>query len=75
MKITLDLNEKEIRALEVSLLEAKSSIHKMYMNEYYDAEKRAIDSEAVDCLCSALHAKYVMLDGIPEKLDEALSEK
>ena len=38
MKITLDLNEKEIRALEVSLLEAKSSIHKMYVWVIEDSE-------------------------------------
>ena len=74
MKITLDLTEKELLIIETCLKDKQSNLWKWYQEEDSDMEKRAIDSEAVNDLCSGIYKNIVRIDEILEKLDDAEEE-
>lgn len=74
MKITLDLNEKELRTIELALRDRNHTLWKQYIEEDSDMEKRETDSESVDALCRGLSKAMATIDGILEKLDDAEEE-
>ena len=71
MKITLDLNEKELRTIELALRDRNHTLWKQYIEEDSDMEKRETDSESVDVLCRGLSKAMAPIDGILAKLDDA----
>ena len=71
MKITLDLTERELTTIENLLKDAKAKVFDMYLAEYNDMEKRAIDSESVDACCEGLLRNVHMMEGILEKIEDA----
>ena len=74
MKITLDLTEKELRTIELSLRDRQHSLWKQYLEEDSDMEKRETDSESVDALCRGISKAMATIDEILEKLDDAEEE-
>lgn len=74
MKITLNLTEKELLTIEICLKERQSNLWKWYREEDSDIEKRKIDSESVDDLCTGIYKNITRIDEILEKLEDAADE-